>query len=168
MSDDLLLTQAAFDRLMAELAQLMTVERGLISRKIQEAREEGDLKENGGYHAAKEEQGKLESRINRLQNMLGNAEIGEADPSDGVVKQGLVVSCKLNGSPMEFYLGSNEVFDGTEFQAKIDEGDLDVYSPDSPIGKAVVGQKVGSSVSFSAPNGKEIAVEISGLKNFRF
>ena len=60
MSDDLLLTQAAFDRLMAELTQLMTVERGLISRKIQEAREEGDLKENGGYHAAKEEQGKLE------------------------------------------------------------------------------------------------------------
>ena len=57
MSDDLLLTQAAFDRLMAELTQLMTVERGLISRKIQEAREEGDLKENGGYHAAKEEQG---------------------------------------------------------------------------------------------------------------
>ena len=80
MSDDLLLTQAAFDRLMAELTQLMTVERGLISRKIQEAREEGDLKENGGYHAAKEEQGKLESRINRLQNMLGNAQIGEADP----------------------------------------------------------------------------------------
>ena len=60
MSDDLLLTQAAFDRLMAELTQLMTVERGLISRKIQEAREEGDLKEKGGYHAAKEEQGKLE------------------------------------------------------------------------------------------------------------
>ena len=53
MSDDLLLTQAAFDRLMAELTQLITVERGLISRKIQEAREEGDLKENGGYHAAK-------------------------------------------------------------------------------------------------------------------
>ena len=69
---------------------------------------------------------------------------------------------------MEFYLGSNEVFDGTEFQVKIDEGDLDVYSPDSPIGKAVMGQKVGSSVSFSAPNGKEIAVEISSLRNFDF
>jgi len=92
---------------MEELTQLITVERHAISLKIQEAREEGDLKENGGYHAAKEEQGKIESRINRLEEILASAEIGEANPADGIVKQGLMVSCKLNGSPKDFYLGSH-------------------------------------------------------------
>ena len=67
MTDNILLTQAAYDRLRDELEQLILVERGEIAKKIQEAREEGDLKENGGYHAAKEEQGKLEARINRLE-----------------------------------------------------------------------------------------------------
>ena len=78
MTDNILLTQAAYDRLRDELEQLILVERGEIAKKIQEAREEGDLKENGGYHAAKEEQGKLEARINRLEEMLSNAEIGSA------------------------------------------------------------------------------------------
>jgi len=81
MTDNILLTQAAYDRLRDELEQLILVERGEIAKKIQEAREEGDLKENGGYHAAKEEQGKLEARINRLEEMLSNAEIGSACPS---------------------------------------------------------------------------------------
>ncbi|NCW29910.1 MAG: transcription elongation factor GreA, partial [Actinobacteria bacterium] len=86
---------------------MILVERGEIAKKIQEAREEGDLKENGGYHAAKEEQGKLEARINRLEEMLSNAEIGSADSSDGIVKQGLLVTCLLNGSETEFFLGSH-------------------------------------------------------------
>ena len=79
MTDNILLTQAAYDRLRDELEQLILVERGEIAKKIQEACEEGDLKENGGYHAAKEEQGKLEARINRLEVMLSSAEIGSAD-----------------------------------------------------------------------------------------
>lgn len=168
MSDPILLTQAAYDRLMEELTQLITVERHAISLKIQEAREEGDLKENGGYHAAKEEQGKMESRINRLEEILASAEIGEANPADGIVKQGLMVSCKLNGSPKDFYLGSHEVFEGTKFEEQIEDGDLDVYSPDSPIGSVVIGKKVGDSVSFTAPNGKEISVEITGVAGFDF
>ena len=168
MSDSILLTQAAYDRMLAELTQLITEERHAISLKIQEAREEGDLKENGGYHAAKEEQGKIEARINRLEEMLANAEIGQADPSDGIVNQGLMLSCKLNGAHKEFYLGSHEVFEGTEFELQIEEGDLDVFSPDSPIGQVVMGQSVGSSVSFTAPNGKEIKVEIVSLKAFIF
>ena len=168
MSDSILLTQAAYDRMLAELTRLITEERHAISLKIQEAREEGDLKENGGYHAAKEEQGKIEARINRLEEMLANAEIGEADPADGIVKQGLMVSCKLNGSSKDFYLGSHEVFEGTEFEEQIDQGDLDVYSPDSPIGKVILGQSVGSTVTYIAPNGKDIKVEITCLKTYDF
>ena len=168
MTDSLLLTQAAFDRLSAELTQIVTVQRQEIAKKIQEAREEGDLKENGGYHAAKDEQGKIEARAYRLEKILASAVIGEADVKDGIVKQGLMVSCKLNNRDTKFYLGSHEVFEGTEFATQIEEGDLDVYSSDSPIGKEILGLKVGDKTSFKAPNGKEITVEITGLENFEF
>jgi transcription elongation factor GreA len=168
MSESILLTQSAYDRLKSELEQLILVERQEIAKRIQEAREEGDLKENGGYHAAKEEQGKIEARINRLEEMLANAEIGSADASDGVVKQGLMVTCKLNGSENEFFLGSHEIFEGTKYEAQIDEGDLDVYSPDSPIGKAITGHRVGDTVSYFAPNGKEIKVSIEKVATFEF
>lgn len=168
MTDSLLLTQAAYDRLHKELEDLILIERGAIAKKIQEAREEGDLKENGGYHAAKEEQGKLEARINRLEIILANAEIGTADAGDGIVKQGLMVQCKLNGKDMEFFLGSHEIFEGTEFEEQIEDGELDVFSPDSPIGNAVMGQRIGAKVSYKTPAGKEIAVEVLGVRNFEF
>lgn len=168
MNNSILLTQDAYDRLKDELEKLLTVDRHEIAKRIQEAREEGDLKENGGYHAAKEEQGKIEARINRLEEMLATAEIGQADASDGIVKQGLMVQCKLNNKDTEFFLGSHEIFEGTEHEEKIDAGDLDVYSPDSPIGKEIIGKKIGEKVSYLAPNGKEISVEILGLSNFKF
>ena len=79
-----------------------------------------------------------------------------------------MVHCKLNNRPTSFYLGSHEVFEGTEFATQIEEGDLDVYSSDSPIGKEILGLKVGDSRTFKAPNGKEISVEITGLANFEF
>jgi transcription elongation factor GreA len=168
MSDSILLTQDAYDRLKTELEQLILVERHEIAKRIQEAREEGDLKENGGYHAAKEEQGKLEARINRLEEMLANATVGQADAGDGVVKQGLLIVCDINGKPNEFFLGSHEIFEGTKYEEEIEDGDFSVYSPDSPIGQAIEGKKVGEKVSFSAPNGKEISVEIKQVKNFKF
>ena len=168
MSDSILLTQDAYDRLKSELEQLILVERHEIAKRIQEAREEGDLKENGGYHAAKEEQGKLEARINRLEEMLANATVGQADASDGVVKQGLLVVCEINGKPNEFFLGSHEIFEGTKYEQEIEDGDFSVYSPDSPIGQAIDGKRVGEKVSYSAPNGKEISVEIKQVKNFKF
>ncbi len=168
MTDSMLLTQAAYDRLKEELTQLITVGRHEIAKRIQDAREEGDLKENGGYHAAKEEQGKIEARINKLEEILATAEIGTADASDGVVKQGLWIRCKLNGRDAEFYLGSHEIFEGTEYETQIEEGDLDVYSPDSPIGQQVMSKKVGDKVTYSAPNGKEITVEIVAVENFEF
>ncbi len=168
MTDSMLLTQAAYDRLKEELTQLITVGRHEIAKRIQDAREEGDLKENGGYHAAKEEQGKIEARINKLEEILATAEIGTADASDGVVKQGLWIRCKLNGRDAEFSLGSHDILEGTEYETQIEEGDLDVYSPDSPIGQQVMGKKVGDKVTYSAPNGKEITVEIVAVENFEF
>ena len=151
------LTQDAYDRLLGELEYLITVARHDIARRIQDAREEGDLKENGGYHAAKEEQGKIESRINRLENILADSVVGEAPASHGVVEQGTVVKLTLNGSENEFLLGSAEMAEGTE---------MTVYSPDSPIGEAILGSKIGDSVEYYAPNGRKITVEILDVKTF--
>jgi transcription elongation factor GreA len=151
------LTQEAYDRLASELEYLLTVARADIAKKIQEAREEGDLKENGGYHAAKEEQGKIEARAARLEAILANAVVGEARESHGIVEQGTVVRLTMNGSELEFLLGSAEIAEGS---------DIEVYSPDSPIGAAIMGAKVGDKVSFFAPNGREREIEILEVKNF--
>ena len=151
------LTQEAYDRLVAELEQLITVERHEIAKKIQEAREEGDLKENGGYHAAKEEQGRIESRIDRLENILATATVGEAPKSHGVVEQGVVVKVLLRGSETEFLLGSAEIAEGSS---------LTVYSPSSPIGQAIMGKKIGDEVQYTAPNGKNIDVKVLAVSTF--
>ena len=149
------LTQEAYDRLAHELEQLLTVARADIAKRIQEAREEGDLKENGGYHAAKEEQGKIESRINRLEEILATAQVGEAPKAYGVVQQGLVISVDLNGSEKKFLLGS----------AEINDEDIEVYSPDSPIGTAIMGKKIGEQLDVHLPNGKTIQVKILDVTN---
>ena len=145
------LTQESYDRLAGELEVLMTEKRAEIAKRIQEAREEGDLKENGGYHAAKEEQGRIEARIHRLQTILSNAEVGERTNTNGVVEPGQIVRVNLRGNETEFLLGSAEIAEGT---------DLTVYSPTSPIGQAILCHKTGDTVSYWAPNGKEISVEI--------
>ena len=151
------LTQEAYDRLASELEQLLTVARADIAKRIQEAREEGDLKENGGYHAAKDEQGKIEARINRLENILASSVVGDAPATHGIVEQGTVITLTLNGSENKFLLGSAEIAGGT---------DLTVYSPESPIGKAILGQKIGDEVSFVAPNGRTIEVKILAVEHF--
>ena len=145
------LTQEAADRLSAELASLETTGRSEIIKKIESARSEGDLKENGGYHAAREEQGKIEARIRQLKHMLENAEIGTAPNSeDGSISPGMRVTVEIMGDEMEFLLGSRE----------ISSGDLDVYSEKSPLGDAVMGAKIGDTKSYNAPNGKTISVKI--------
>ncbi|CAB4552138.1 MAG: transcription elongation factor GreA [Actinobacteria bacterium] len=151
------LTQEAHDRLASELQYLLTVARQDISKKIQDAREEGDLKENGGYHAAKEEQGKIEARAARLESILANSVVGQAPESNGIVAQGMVVKLDMNGSEMEFLLGSAEIAEGS---------DIDVYSPDSPIGQAILGSKIGDAVKFFAPNGKEREIKILEVRSF--
>ena len=152
------LTQDAYDRLTAELEHLSGPARGEIAKKIEEARLEGDLRENGGYHAAKEEQGKQEARIRQLRQLLERAKVGEApDSVDGGVASGMVVTVELAGDEMTFLLGSREVAGDT---------DLDVYSEKSPLGAAILGHKVGEKVSYTAPNGREIPVVIVSAKPF--
>ena len=152
------LTQEAYDRLKAEYDYMSGEGRVEIAKKIEAARQEGDLKENGGYHAAKEEQGKQEARIRQLRHLLENAQVGDAPLSDdGTISPGMVVTVELAGDEMTFLLGSREVAGDT---------DLDVYSDASPLGSAIVGRKVGDSSSYTAPNGREIAVKILDAKPF--
>ena len=152
------LTQEAHDRLSAELAQLTSEGRSEIVSKIEAARAEGDLKENGGYHAAREEQGKQEARIRQLTELLRTAVVGEAPPDDGVVEPGMVVKATVAGDKMTFLVGSREIAEGTG---------LDVYSEKSPLGAAIIGRSRGETASYTAPNGKEISVEIHDAKPFQ-
>ena len=153
------LTQEAYDRLKAELEYLTGEGRTEIAKKIEEARLEGDLRENGGYHAAKEEQGKQEARVRQLRHLLENAKVGEAPANaDDGVAPGMVVTVDLAGDETTFLLGSREVAGDT---------DLDVFSEKSPLGSAVLGSKIGDTVSYTAPNGREITVVVKGAEPFQ-
>jgi transcription elongation factor GreA len=145
------LTQATFDRLTAELEELTTHGRTEIARKIQAARELGDLSENGDYHAAKEEQGKMESRIRHLSALLEGAEIVEGGASD-VVRTGCIVSICYEGDeePERYLIGSIEER----------RDDVEVMSPGSPLGEALMGKTVGDIVDFEAPNNVVLKVEV--------
>ncbi len=151
------LTQEAYDRLAAELETRSTIGREEIAKKIESAREEGDLKENGGYHAAKEEQGKQEARIRTLTQLLRTAEVGHAPESHGVVEPGTVITATIAGDENRFLIGSREI---------AGDSDLDVYSAQSPLGTAIIGLKVGAKTSYAAPNGKEISVKISKVETW--
>ncbi|MBF4625392.1 transcription elongation factor GreA [Clavibacter sp. VKM Ac-2872] len=151
------LTQEAFDRLSRELDTLSVQGREEIAKKIEIAREEGDLKENGGYHAAKEEQGKIEARIRQLTQLLRTAEVGDAPESHGVVEPGTVVTALIAGDATKFLLGNREI---------AGDSDLDVYSEQSPLGAAIIGWEVGQKGAYTAPNGREIPVEIQAVENY--
>lgn len=157
MADTTWLTQDAYDRLMGELEHLKGPGRAEISARIAQARDEGDLKENGGYHAAREEQGKAEARIRQLEDLLRNASVGETPPDDGVVEPGMVVTALVGGDELTFLLGSREVSGETE---------LDVYSPSSALGKAIDGRHIGEHVTYVTPRGIEVAVEILNAKPY--
>ncbi|KAA9394623.1 transcription elongation factor GreA [Kocuria coralli] len=155
------LTQEAYDRLKKELDYISGPYRQEIVDRIEAAREEGDLKENGGYHAAREEQGKNEGRIIQLTALLDTAVVGEKAADDGVAESGMVVTAKVAGNEMTFLLGSREVAEDL-----VGDSDMEVFSDHSPIGAAIKGHKAGENVSYQAPNGKEIAVEILEVKPF--
>ncbi|MEU4833225.1 transcription elongation factor GreA [Streptosporangium sp. NPDC023615] len=146
------LTQEAYDRLKAEFEHLSGPGRVDIAKKIEAAREEGDLKENGGYHAAKDEQGKMEARIFHLRQILDSARVGEAPRTEGVVGPGMTVTVRFEGDDEEvaFLLASRE-----ESGAPID-----VYSPKSPLGAAINGKKIGEKATYTMPNGRSNTVEI--------
>ena len=152
--DKIWLTQSAHDKLVAELENLKGPVRQEVIEKISAARDEGDLKENGGYHAAREEQGRIEGRIRQLEDMLRRAEVGETPPDDGVVEPGMKVTYKFVGDDDDeaetFLLGARE----------IEPEGITVYSPSSPLGAAINGRSKGETVSYLAPNGKELQVVI--------
>ncbi|MGV1009158.1 MAG: transcription elongation factor GreA [Dermatophilaceae bacterium] len=146
------LTPEAFERLKNELEHLSTEGRTELSKRIEAARAEGDLRENGGYHAAKEEQGKMEARIRQITQLLENATVGGTPPpDDGVVEPGMVVTVEMFGEQETFLLGHREIQDHT---------DLQVFSEASPLGEAVNGKSAGDTVSYVAPNGKTVEVKI--------
>jgi transcription elongation factor GreA len=142
-----LLSQHAYDRLRAELEDLTTRGRIEVAGKIERARELGDLSENGDYHAAKDEQGHMEGRIRQLEHLLENAEI-VAPPEAGVVGPGSVVTV--------VYEGDDDTDAETYLVGHIEErlGDLDVVSPESPLGVALIGARQGEWVTYEAPNGE--------------
>ena len=150
------LTQDAYDKLQAELEQLSGPGRADVSARIAAAREEGDLRENGGYHAAREEQGKQEARIRQLTDMLRRAEVGEAPSNSDEVAPGTLVTIAFDGDESDtdtFLLGSREVLG-------LDDVDTNVYSPQSPLGTAILGRSTGDEATYEAPNGKKINVTI--------
>jgi transcription elongation factor GreA len=146
------LTQEAYDRLKSELDQLSGTGRIEIAKKIEAARAEGDLRENGGYHAAKDEQGQMEGRIRQITYILENSRVGEPPRTDGVVGPGMTVTVRFTRDEDEvtFLLASRE-----ESGAPID-----VYSPRSPLGSAISGKKVGETATYTLPNGRASTVEI--------
>ncbi len=146
------LTQTKFDELQAELERLRGPGRAEIVKKVSEARDEGDLKENSGYHAAREELGKVDGRVQQLVDMLRRAKVGETPADDGVVEPGMKVTVKLLGADLtqEFLFGAREMAGD----------DITVYSPQSPLGQAIQGARRGETVTYTLPNGKDQKAEI--------
>jgi transcription elongation factor GreA len=152
------LTQDAFDRLSHELDDLVAG-RPAMAKEINDRREEGDLRENGGYQAAREEQGKQEGRIAQLQALLREARVGEAPVSDGVAGPGMLVTVRFDGDDEDesFLIGSRE---------EAETAGVQVYSAASPLGKALTGAHEGSTVEYETPTGKTMKVRLVTAKPF--
>jgi transcription elongation factor GreA len=167
---DVWLTREAYDKLAAELEHLKTEGRPAVSAKIGAARAEGDLSENGGYHAAREEQGQMEGRIAQLEAMLRDAVVGEVPATSGEVGVGSRVTVAYGdfaaadgddaGDTETFLLGAREMLG---LDADID---TQVYSPQSPLGVAVLGAHPGDHVSYLAPSGRPIGLRIVKVEPF--
>jgi len=134
-------------RLTREHHDLTTRGRIEIAEKIERAREMGDLKENGDYHAAKDEQGHMEGRIRQLEAILEDVEI-VAEALDGIVGLGAIVTVLYDGEndPEKYLIGHVE-------EQPMDES-VSVMSPSSPLGSALLGARIGATVTYEAPNGK--------------
>ncbi len=153
------LTQEAYSALEAELAEREGPTRAEIVRLIELAREEGDLKENSGYHAAKDDQGKNEARIKQIQQLLASAKVGKPSAEEDEVAHGKVVTVSFTALDMEetFLLASRE---------EAAHATIEVYSPTSPLGEAINGLRVGDTTSYTLPNGKSMDVKILSVAEY--
>lgn len=148
------LTEDAVNRLNAELHDLETAGRGRIQERIQAAREEGDLRENAEYHEAKEDQGFLEGRIAEIRSILDDHEILDTSGHDGeTVDIGVVVTLRDQDGDEDAFV----------YSSTLEDVDLPVISPESPLGRALAGQRAGDSVSYEAPAGT-LKVEILSIE----
>lgn len=141
-------------KLEAELQQLID-NRPVIAAEINERREEGDLKENAGYDAAREQQDQEEARIKQISEILSNSTTERTGIVEGVAHIGSVVHVYYNGDKEyreTFLIGTRA--------ASTDNADLETYSEQSPLGAAVVGAAEGETRTYTAPNGREISVTI--------
>lgn len=152
------LTQEAYDRLSNELQELIA-NRPAMAKEINDRREEGDLRENGGYQAAREEQGKQEGRIAQLQALLREAQVGEAPVSDGVAGPGMVVTVRFDGDDEDetFLIGSRE---------EAETAGVQVYSAASPLGRALTDAREGQTVEYETPTGKTMKVTLISARPF--
>jgi transcription elongation factor GreA len=152
------LTQEAYDRLSKELEELIA-NRPAMAKEINDRREEGDLRENGGYQAAREEQGKQEARIAQLQALLREAKVGEPPVSDGVAGPGMIVTVRFDGDDEDekFLIGSRE---------EAETAGVEVYSAASPLGKALTGAREGDTVEYETPTGKTMKVTLVTARPF--
>jgi transcription elongation factor GreA len=153
------LTQEAYDRLKHELDELID-NRPVIAAEINARREEGDLKENGGYHAAREEQGQQEARIRQLQELLRTAQVGTASSEAGTAGPGMVLKLRYEGDDdtETVLLGSRE--EGSR-------ADLEVVSPNSPLGAALLGAHAGDTREYGLPDGGTMKVTLVSAEPFR-
>jgi transcription elongation factor GreA len=140
------LSRAAYDKLKAEFDDLTTRGRIEIAEAIERARELGDLSENGDYHAAKDHQGLMEARIRQLESILENADVVDV-VEHGVAGVGAVVTIVYEGDDDD--LAERYLLDSVEQR----RDGLDVISPQSPLGSALIGAREGDWVSYKAPNG---------------
>ena len=139
-------TQEGLNKLKDELNFLKTKERASIARQIAEAREKGDLSENAEYDAAKEAQGLLELKISKLEEIVANARLidgSQLDTSKVMILTKVKIKNLKNNQTMQYTLVA-------ENEANLKEGKISI---DSPIGKGLLGKKVGDKVDIVVPAG---------------
>jgi transcription elongation factor GreA len=144
MTNDVHITPEGLDAVTNELRELTTVKRPAIVAKIKAAREFGDLSENFEYHAAKNEQGMMEARINELEAIIKNHVLIETKKSTGVVAMGSTVRFAEDGEGEETY----RIVGPAEADPKAGR-----VSYESALGKALIGHRVGEEVEIKTPNG---------------
>ena len=151
------LSRAAYDRLRAELDDLTTRGRVEIAKKIEEARALGDLSENGDYHAAKDSQGHMETRIRKLESLLKDVVVTDevADPT--IVGAGSIVTLR--------YAGEDEDEDYLVGSVEERREGLAVISTESPLGKALMGRQASDeAITFTGPQGRDLTVTLRGVR----
>jgi len=154
LPEEIFVSPQTLEKMKEELEELMGPGREEMSTRLLRARELGDLKENAEYHAAKDAQGLMEARIRTLQYTISNAVVRDASTSAEEVGPGLIVTVKDS-------LGTEDYLIADSMEEKVDGAST--VTPSSPMGKALLGRKVGDSAEVQAPRGSFV-VEIVALR----